>query len=126
MRFLGMKEFTDSAARRILRDLKDQTERLVELCEADSAAHAPGTKRPDFDHIRDVLVRVAERTPIDKLDSPLDGARIMQVTGLPEGEQVGKVKRHLSDLVVEGKLLHTDFEGAEREAVRFVGNRNNV
>jgi poly(A) polymerase len=126
MRFLGMKEFTDSAARRILRDLRDQTERLIELCEADSAAHAPGTKRPDFDHIRDVLVRVAEKTPIDKLESPIDGARIMQVTGLPEGERVGKVKRHLSDLVVEGKLLHTDFEAAEKEAQRFVGNRNNV
>jgi hypothetical protein len=39
---------------------------------------------------------------------------------------VGKVKKHLSELVIEGKLLHTDTEGAEKEALRFVGNRSNV
>ncbi len=126
MRLLGTKDFTDSAARRILRDLKDQTERFMELCEADSAAHAPGVKRPDYDHIRDVLVRVAETTPHEKLDSPISGERIMEVTGIKEGEQVGKVKRHLSEMVIEGKLLHTDTEAAEKEAVRYVGNRSNV
>lgn len=126
MRLLGTKDFTDTAARRILRDLKDQTERFMELCEADSAAHAPGVKRPDYDHIRDVLVRVAERTPHEKLDSPISGERIMEVTGIKEGEQVGKVKRHLSEMVIEGKLLHTDTEAAEKEAVRYVGNRSNV
>jgi poly(A) polymerase len=126
MRFLGMREFTESAARRVLRDLGDQTEQFVELCEADSAAHAPGVRTPDFAHIRDVLVRVAERTPPETLESPISGDRIMEVTGLPEGEEVGRVKQHLADLVVEGKLLHTDIEGAEREARRFVGNRPNV
>ena len=126
MRLLGIKDFTDSAARRILRDLKDQTERFIELCEADSAAHAPGVKRPDFENIREVIVRVAEKTPPELLDSPLSGERIMEVTAIKEGELVGRVKRHLSELVIEGKLLHTDIEGAEREAKRFVGNRSNV
>ncbi len=126
MRLLGVKDFSESAARRLLRDLRDQTERFIELCEADSAAHAPGVKRPDYDHIRDVLVRVAEKTPPEKLDSPISGERIMEVTGIQEGEQVGKVKRHLSEMVVEGKLLHTDTEAAEKEAVRYVGNRSNV
>jgi poly(A) polymerase len=126
MRLLGLKDFSDSAARRLLRDLKDQTERFVELCEADSAAHAPGVKGIDYGHVRDVLVRVAERTPHELLDSPISGERIMEVTGIKEGEQVGKVKRHLSELVIEGKLLHTDTDGAEREAMRFVGNRGNV
>jgi poly(A) polymerase len=126
MRFVGSKDFSESAARRVLRDLGDQTEQLIELCEADSAAHAPGVRTPDYGHIRDVLVRVAERTPIETLDSPITGGRIMEVTGLTEGTEVGRVKRHLADLVIEGKLLPSDTEGAEREAVRFVGNRKNV
>jgi poly(A) polymerase len=126
MRFLGVRDFTDSAARRVLRDLGDETERLLELCEADSAAHAEGVKRPDFDAIRDVLVRVAEQTPPEKLDSPISGDRIMELTGLTEGEEVGRVKRHLAELVIEGKLAPSDEEGAGREALRFVGNRKPV
>ena len=126
MRFLGIKEFTDTAARRVWRDLGDQTERFLELCEADSAAHAPGTKRPDYAKIRYVLDRVYEVTPPEKLDSPISGDRIMAITGIDQGEEVGRVKRHLSEMVIDGKLHPDDVEGAESEALRFVGNRDNV
>ena len=126
MRLLGTKDLTDAAARRIWRDLGDQTERFVELCEADSAAHAEGVKRPDYKKVRDTLERVAEQIPPEKLDSPITGERIMEVTGIAQGEEVGRVKRHLADLVIEGKLHPDDIEGAEREAQRFVSNRGHV
>ena len=67
-----------------------------------------------------------EQTPLEKLDSPISGERIMEVTGLAQGEEVGRLKRHLADLVIEGKLHPDDKEAAEREAVRSLGNRNNV
>jgi len=126
MRLVGVQSITDAAARRVWRDLGEQTERFVELCEADSAAHAAGVKRTDFVHLRDQLERVIEQTPLEKLDSPISGERIMEVTGLSQGEEVGRVKRHLADLVIEGKLHPDDKEAAEREAVRSLGNRNNV
>lgn len=50
----------------------------------------------------------------------------MEITGVAEGEDVGRIKRHLSEMVIDGKLTPDDIEGAEKEAVRFVGNRENV
>ncbi len=126
MRLLGIKDLSDAAARRIWRDLRDQTERFLELCEADSAAHADGVSRPDYGKVRDTLDRVYELTPPEKLDSPISGDRIMEITGVAEGEDVGRIKRHLSEMVIDGKLTPDDIEGAEKEAVRFVGNRENV
>lgn len=126
MRLLGVKNLTDAAARRIWRDLNDQTERFLELCEADSDAHAPGASRPDYEAIRDTLDRVYELTPPEKLESPISGDRIMELTGVAQGEEIGRIKKHLSEMVIDGKLHPDDTEGAEREAQRFVGNRENV
>ena len=122
MRFSGIDHLTDTAARRIWRDIGDQTERLVQLCEADSAAHAEGYRRTDFKEVRETLRRVAEQTPPDRLKSPLSGECIMELTGVEEGPEVGEVKRHLSELVVEGVLDPDDLESAEREAKSFVSN----
>ena len=47
----------------------------------------------------------------------------MELTGVEEGPEVGKVKRHLSELVVEGVLDPDDLKSAEREASSFVSNR---
>ena len=47
----------------------------------------------------------------------------MELTGLDPGPGVGKVKRHLSDLVVEGALDPDDLQSAERKAIEFAGNR---
>lgn len=122
MRFTGQKQFTDKAARKVLRDVGEQTERLLELCEADRAAHAPAAAHDDLGTVRDVLARVAERTPIGRLGSPLSGDQIKALTGISEGEAVGRVKRHLSDLVVEGSLDPDDLTGAEEAARRFLNN----
>jgi hypothetical protein len=73
-----------------------------------------------------VLDRVYEATPPEKLDSPISGDRIMELTGVSQGEEVGRIKRHLSEMVIDGKLHPDDIEGAEREAVRFVSNRESV
>lgn len=123
MRFGGHKQFTDKAARKVLRDVGELTEQLLELCEADRAAHSNAAPQLDFNEIREVLARVAEKTPIEKLCSPLSGDRIMSLTGLPEGEEVGRIKKLLSDLVVEGDLDPDDVEAAEEAAKRAVGNR---
>ena len=123
MRLPGVGELSDTAARRLMRDLGAQTEPLVRLCEADAKALKKDVRRPDFDEIRAVLHRAAQQTPPDRLKSPLTGEQIMELTGLGPGPDVGKVKRHLSDLVVEGALDPDDIESAERKAIEFAGNR---
>lgn len=50
----------------------------------------------------------------------------MELTGVAQGEEVGRIKKHLSEMVIDGKLHPDDIEGAEKEALRFVGNRENV
>ncbi|MCH7905298.1 MAG: HD domain-containing protein [Armatimonadetes bacterium] len=120
MRFTGIEQFSDTAARRILRDLGEQTERLVQLGEADAAAHAENVKRPDFNEVRNVLQRVAEETPPERLQSPLSGDEIMELTGLSAGPKVGKVKHHLSEMVIEGALDPDDMASARTVALEFV------
>lgn len=123
MRFTGQKNLSETAARKILRDVGDHTERLLELCEADRLAHSNAAQKSDFSAFREVLSRVAERTPPEKLGSPLSGEQIMQLCNLQEGEEIGKIKRHLSDLVVDGTLDPEDTEVAEEAVRRYIGNR---
>ena len=120
MRFTGIEQFSDTAARRISRDLGDQTERLVLLAEADAAAHEKSVVRPDFNEVRSTLERVAKITPPERLQSPLSGDQIMELTGLPSGAEVGKVKRHLSEMVIEGALDPDDLASARKAALEFV------
>lgn len=102
-----------SAARRLIRDLGDQTSRLLALVEADQSAHKAGSPRVDLTQIRETLESVEKQTPRQTLESPLEGGEIMALLRIPPGPEVGKWKSFLTEKVLEGELAPGDKAAAE-------------
>lgn len=114
MRLNSMPSITDSAARRIVRDLGPDLERWLLLVEADVSALKPGLKPMDVDAVRRRLAETVDKTPAASLVSPLDGAKIMDLTGLGPGPQIGTIKAALVEDVLEGRLEAGDVASAEQ------------
>lgn len=113
MRLGSFESFSPAAAaRRLLRDLGPDVERLLALVEADASSLAPGVRQLDLAPIRARLAEVQAATPTDTLVSPLSGSEIMALTGLPAGEAVGDLKTKLAEAVLDGRLAPGDKEGA--------------
>lgn len=115
MRLGSSPVFTSAAARRLIRDLDGDVERLLRLVEADACSLAPGVRAMDLAPIRERIREVSEDTPRDRLESPLTGEQIMSLRGLPPGPEVGRLKNALTEMVLEGTLRPDDVEGAMRE-----------
>ena len=119
MRLGTFESFSPAAARRLLRDLGEHdAERLLLLVDADASALAPGVRKLDLAPIRARLAEVRAATPMETLVSPLTGAEIMALTGLPAGPEIGRLKARLVEAVLDGRLLPGDREGAERMLAR--------
>lgn len=114
MRLGSAPEFTAAAARRLIRDMDGELERLLELVEADANGLKRGVRVMDLAPIRTRVAEVRTVTPREKLDSPLSGAEIMKLTGLGPGPEVGRIKHMLTEKVLEGDLAHDDKTEAER------------
>jgi poly(A) polymerase len=114
MRLGSSPEFSATAARRVLRDLDDQTDRLLELVEADAGALKVGVRALDLSQIRAKIEEVQKDTPVESLVSPLSGGQIMAITGLEAGPEIGRLKALLTDKVLDGELMPDDIEGAEQ------------
>jgi poly(A) polymerase len=113
MRLGSAVPFTPAAARRLRRDLGDLVEPLLEVCEADATALARISKGIDFADVREKL-RLTESSVVNKrFDSPLSGSEIMEMFGLGPGPEVGRLKKLLSDAVVEGAIQADDKEAAK-------------
>ncbi len=59
----------------------------------------------------------------ESLNSPIDGKEIMAEFELKPGRFVGEIKRHLTNLVVDGELSKDDREGAFAKARAYVNER---
>ena len=112
MRLGSAPVFTDSAARRLIKDLGPDLDGLLELVEADANALKSGVRVMDLTQIRETIAKVQQATPIETLVSPLTGKEIMELTGLGSGKQVGAIKRMLDEMVLEGQLAPDDKSAA--------------
>ncbi|MEI8281022.1 MAG: HD domain-containing protein [Armatimonadota bacterium] len=108
MRLGSAPVFTDSAARRLIKDLGPDLESLLALVNADANALKTGVRVFDLDHIRQTITRVQSATPAHKLISPFTGEEIMKLTGLEPGKKVGELKKMLDEQVLDGVLTSDD------------------
>ncbi len=113
MRLGSFETFTPAAARRLIRDVGNQTERLLALVEADANALKAGVRVMDLAKIRERLAEVAQQTPRETLESPLSGSEIMAILELSPSKRVGEMKNMLAEKVIEGVLMPEDKAGAE-------------
>jgi poly(A) polymerase len=102
-------EWTDGAVRRLARDAGPLLGRLMALARADIAASAyPHPEK--LDELQARLDAVSRETP-SRLEPLVTGDEIMKVRGIGPGPEVGRIKRRLEELVIDGELP------ADRQAV---------
>lgn len=114
MRLSSGPTFTPTAARRLIRDLREHVDALIALVDADARGLKAGARKLDLNQVRERLVAVSRVTPVEKLESPLTGREIMDITGLGPGPDVGRLKLALQELVLEGDLAPDDVDRARR------------
>ncbi len=100
-------EWSDSAIRRLMYDLGDQLEQLIELAEADVQASDP-VDWPEFQarvaELRDRIRRIGEASEIAKMRPLLNGDEVMELLGIGPGPKVGEVLSFLLDEQLEGRI----------------------
>ena len=113
--------WTDSAVRRLLRDLGPQLDDLFAIHRVDVSALGPDYQ--DISRAEELQVRmkpIQEAQDISALTSPLDGQELMTLLSLPPGRRVGEVKEYLTNEVIDGRLAPDDKAGATRMARDYV------
>ena len=102
-------EWTDGAVRRLARDAGDLIKPLMALARADVAASAyPEPEK--LDELQARIEAVLEERP-SRLAPLVTGGDIMSVRGIGPGQEVGRIKQRLQELVIDGEIPPT------REAV---------
>ncbi|MFN7171464.1 MAG: CCA tRNA nucleotidyltransferase [Fimbriimonadaceae bacterium] len=111
MRLGSAPVFTDTAARRLIRDMGDDLGDLFDLVEADTKALKPGVKPMDIRPIREQVEKIQSELGDQKIASPLDGTEIQELFNL-SGKQIGEAKRYLEEQLIRGALTAGDKEKA--------------
>jgi len=95
-------EWTEGAVRRLARDAGAELGRLMALARADIAASAyPEPEK--LDELQARLDAVREERP-SRLAPLITGDEIMRARGIGPGPEVGRIKRKLEELVIDGEV----------------------
>ncbi|HKW06610.1 MAG TPA: HD domain-containing protein [Candidatus Dormibacteraeota bacterium] len=95
-------EWSDGAVRRLARDAGPLLPRLMELARADIAASAyPYPEK--MDELQSRLDAVLSERP-SRLEPLITGDEIMRIRGIKAGPEVGRIKRKLEELVIDGDI----------------------
>lgn len=119
---LYSSEWSDKAIRRFIKRTEGIREDLFELVKADISARADYEKEESLNLLEELKRRVRlelQKTPEEKLNSPLNGNEIMATLKIPPGPLVGKIKSELEKKVIDGELSPDNREEAIREVKRI-------
>ena len=95
-------EWTDGAVRRLARDAGPLLDRLMALARADIGASAyPEPEK--LDELQARLDQVRSERP-SRLAPLITGEEIMAIRGIGPGPEVGRIKRRLEELVLDGEV----------------------
>jgi putative nucleotidyltransferase with HDIG domain len=100
--FYDGEQWKDGAVRKLARDAGDLLWPLMDLARADIAASAyPEPEK--LDELEARLKRVLAERP-SRFRLPVQGGDIMRVRGLRPGPEVGRIKKRLEELLLEGAV----------------------
>jgi poly(A) polymerase len=98
-------EWSDGAVRRLARDAGPELDRLLALARADLAASAyPEPEK--LDELQARITAVMTERP-SRLEPHITGEEIMRVRRIGPGREVGRIKRRLEELVIDGDVPAT-------------------
>jgi poly(A) polymerase len=95
-------EWSDGAVRRLARDAGTELDRLMALARADIAASAyPEPEK--LDELQARLEAVLREQP-SRLAPLVTGEDVMRARGIGPGPEVGRIKKRLEELVIDGEI----------------------
>jgi poly(A) polymerase len=112
-------DWTDSAVRRLLLEIGDDVDDLLDLAAADVTSareHRQRAAARRISGLRDHIAHLREQEALDELQSPLDGTALMAMFDRKPGPWIAVIKDHLRELVIDGELAPGDTETATRIA----------
>ena len=106
-------EWSDSAVRRFIRSSAEHLEWLFAIHRADvSALDAEYHDISRAVQLRERIEHLESVVDSRKMESPLSGSEIMQLTGINAGPQIGELKAALTDAVIDGRIAQFDKQEA--------------
>ena len=115
-------DWKESAVRRLMHDAGRDTSDLLALAIADRKGSGPNASIDDLIELEHRMEQILMNISVYELESPLDGDEIMQLAGVPPGPEVRRIKQHLVDEIIEGRLSPGDKETASQ----MVRNLNGI
>lgn len=99
-------EWSDSAVRRFIRKMGRQLNDMLELLDADWGSLK---QKENFNLLNELRERINKMKvdEIVEIKSPLDGKKIMEILGIPEGPAVGRAKDAILNAIVENVIPAT-------------------
>jgi hypothetical protein len=99
------KRWSNGSVRKLVRDAGESLPLLLDLARADLAAGAM-PERSSLDNLRQRVAQVQVEEP-ERLSFRPDGNDIMRELNLRPSQAVGKVKKEIEGLILEGELAPT-------------------